>query len=204
MEIEGLLTSSKWAILEEIAKEGQSPLQLSKKLNTSVANISQQLRLLEVAGIVTKQRLRQRERGKPRVVYSLKEDMAYIVHLAPGFANKRLLTLDSYHTYTLQTWFLADSDLHIELAEFYWKINSFLPSIKLISLSKNDLVVYTRSGKESEKTNIAKLNPDLKSLKLNIKAEKELSPAKLADLYVLFDPDGLLSVKNGGDASDSE
>ena len=49
MDLETLLTSTKWDILEMIAKKPMSPIELSKILNTTIANISQQLRLLQKA-----------------------------------------------------------------------------------------------------------------------------------------------------------
>ena len=52
MEIESLFSSTRWEILELLSKEKLSPIELSLKINTTSANISQQLRLLELAGLV--------------------------------------------------------------------------------------------------------------------------------------------------------
>ena len=65
MELEGLFSGTKWDILRLIAKEPRNPLELARVLGTSIANISQQLRLLEAAGLVRKEKVSNRERGKP-------------------------------------------------------------------------------------------------------------------------------------------
>ena len=62
MDLETLLTNTKWEIIELLSKESLSPLELSKKLNTTIANISQQLRLLETANLIKKQKTRSEER----------------------------------------------------------------------------------------------------------------------------------------------
>ena len=56
MEVETLLTGTKWQIIEQLAKKKQSPLELAEKLNTTIANISQQLRLLELSNLVKKKK----------------------------------------------------------------------------------------------------------------------------------------------------
>jgi len=52
MEQEQLFTAAKWGILEALSKRNMSPLELSAYVDSSLANISQSLRMLELAGIV--------------------------------------------------------------------------------------------------------------------------------------------------------
>ena len=93
MELDGLFTSTKWEILSLIAREPRNPLMLAEQLGTSIANVSQQLRLLEVAGLVRKEKVSNRERGKPRTVYSLAGDLFYMVILSKDRQEKRLTPL---------------------------------------------------------------------------------------------------------------
>ncbi len=93
MELESLFTSTKWEILSLIAKEPQNPLKLAEVLGTSIANVSQQLRLLEVAGLVKKKKVSNRERGKPRTMYSLVDDVVYLIVLSKDRQEKRLVPL---------------------------------------------------------------------------------------------------------------
>src|SRR3989338_3360904 len=91
MKMKSMLKEQKWNILRELSSEKASPLQLAEKLNTTMANISQQLRLLEATNLVKKEKIRNRDRGKPRTLFSLNDDCAYIALAARGFAGKMLL-----------------------------------------------------------------------------------------------------------------
>ena len=93
MDLETLLTGTKWEILELLASKPLSPLELAKKLNTTIANISQQLRLLQTAGLVKKQRTGSAKPGKPRMLFSLSNNYAFITVLSKGFAKKKLIKL---------------------------------------------------------------------------------------------------------------
>ena len=93
MELETLLTGSKWEIIELLAEEKLSPIELAKKLNTTVANISMQLRLLQAAGLVKKERTGSAGAGKPRVLFSLSDNYGFITVFSKGFAQKKLLKL---------------------------------------------------------------------------------------------------------------
>ena len=91
MEIEGLFSSGKWNLIELLAQEELSPLQLSEKIGTSVANVSQQLKLLELVGLVQTRKLPNRERGKPRTLYSIAQDNIMVICALKNFAKKHLL-----------------------------------------------------------------------------------------------------------------
>ena len=93
MDLETLLTSTKWDILEMIAKKPMSPIELSKILNTTIANISQQLRLLQTAGLIKKQKTGTALPGKPRFLFSISDNYAFITVLSKGFAKKKLIKI---------------------------------------------------------------------------------------------------------------
>ena len=56
-----MFTEQKWNILQCLSKDKFSPIQLAEKLNTTMANISQQLRLLEAANLVKKEKISLKE-----------------------------------------------------------------------------------------------------------------------------------------------
>ena len=56
MDYGTILTDSKWNIIKELSEKEQTPTELADKTKTTLANISQQLRLLEAYGIVKKER----------------------------------------------------------------------------------------------------------------------------------------------------
>lgn len=192
MELEGLFTSSKWMILEEISRESQSPLQLAEKLNTSIANISQQLRLLEVAGIVTRKRLPQRARGKPRVIFSINGDLGYLICAADGFAEKKLLNLNEDHIFILRVWFIDDKSLHEELEKLYWRLKPHLGSVQAVATNGSELFVYVKKDKHDVISKIKKDGSALNKLKLSVEDETQIKKVDVESLDVLYDPEKLL------------
>jgi predicted ArsR family transcriptional regulator len=93
MDLETLLTGTKWEILEILAVKPSSPLEMAKRVGTTIANISQQLRLLQTAGLVKKKRTGSGKPGKPRMLFSLSDDYAFITILSKGFAKKKLIRI---------------------------------------------------------------------------------------------------------------
>ncbi len=126
MKHETLFTASKWSILTALRGGGKSPMQLAEALDTSVANVSQQLRLLEMAGLVTSRRVANTEKGKPRVLYSLNGDQSYIITAAEDFVDKQFHDLSERNKAMLRIWF-ADVDDQYILEKAFWNIEEYLP-----------------------------------------------------------------------------
>jgi len=104
MDLETLLTGTKWEMLELLSKKKHSPLELAKKLNTSIANISQQLRLLQTAGLVRREKTAKGGAGKPRTLFSVAHDFAFITVISDGFAKKKLIRISSDQKKVLKQW----------------------------------------------------------------------------------------------------
>jgi DNA-binding MarR family transcriptional regulator len=115
METETLFTSTKWEVLKALSNQPMSPLQLAKTLNTSIANVSQQLRLLELAGLVWKKRL-PREKEDRRILYSIKSQKLYAILIAGKRANKAFIDLDERKAALLSAW-MIDDPYYQKLAE---------------------------------------------------------------------------------------
>ena len=124
MEHETLFTSSKWDILKSLEKGSRSPIDLANETKTSVANVSQQLRLLELAGFVKSERISNRDKGLPRILYSLSDNFSYFVVSAPGFVEKKFLKMQDYQKVTMKIWFVPDSSIHYYLEKFFWSIEN--------------------------------------------------------------------------------
>ena len=73
-----IFSSNKWVILKEIAENPQSPSDLALKTNTSLSNITQQLKLLEAFKVVRKEKSEEKNAGKPRTIYYLNEEFIKI------------------------------------------------------------------------------------------------------------------------------
>src|SRR3989344_145053 len=138
MEYETLFTSSKWDILKCLESGKKSPIDLAKESNTSIANISQQLRLLELAGFVKSERISNREKGLPRILYSLAGNYSYIVVGSEGFVDKRFLRLDHYQKSILKIWFLEDKAVQHYIERFFWNIAPYIDSLKFVGLDLSE------------------------------------------------------------------
>jgi len=139
MELETLFTEQKWNILKSLSKGSFSPLQLSSQSNTSMANISQQLRLLEASSLVGKRKIPNRDKGKPRSLYHLSKDFAYLIQVSDGFADKKLLDLDPHQKARFTLWFLKQKNLQYVFEKWFWKIEAHLPQITGILLIEQQL-----------------------------------------------------------------
>jgi hypothetical protein len=151
MDLETLFTEQKWNILKSLSEGKFSPLQLANKSNTTIANISQQLRLLEARDLVQKEKIPNRERGKPRTLFSLNENYAYIISVTAGFAGKRLLILNPFDKILLRILHVHDVQLHYFLVKALWKIDDYLNQIDLILFfSDKDVVEIFLSGEKAK------------------------------------------------------
>jgi len=152
MEQETLFTSSKWDILKCLESGKKSPLDLAKESKTSVANISQQLRLLELAGFVKSERISNREKGLPRILYSLAGNYSYLVISAPDFVEKKFMKLETYQKLILKIWFLEDKSMQYYIEKFFWSIEKFLDKIDFLAfdLSDNRKIGVIVSSQNSE------------------------------------------------------
>lgn len=97
-----MLTGTKWEILKLLSKEKLSPSELAERLNTTIANISQQIRLLQTAGLVKKEKTSAVKAGKPRTLFSISHDYALVIVFSDGFAEKKLIKLTKEQKATLK------------------------------------------------------------------------------------------------------
>jgi predicted transcriptional regulator len=119
METETLFTTTKWRVLQIIAKKPSAPLEIAKALGTTTANISQQLRLLEAAGLVAKTRVSNSEAGMPRALFSLTRNFAQLNVVTNGLAKKKLISLSPLQAAVSRVWLLEDFSLSTILTAFF-------------------------------------------------------------------------------------
>jgi predicted transcriptional regulator len=190
MELETLFTDQKWNILKNLSNEKFSPLQLATKSHTTIANISQQLRLLEAAHLVQKEKIPNRERGKPRTLFSLTDDYAYLISTMEDFAEKRLLKLTEHHKAILKIWYLDEPELHYHLEKLYWKLEWHLNQIEGIVITRNGatevIIVSDKMSKKIENVEISKE----RTIKVSTVNSKEFvrKLKKAEEMLVLYDP----------------
>jgi DNA-binding transcriptional ArsR family regulator len=161
MEIEPLISGSKWSMIALLSEKSQSPTELAAKTGTSLANISQQLRLLEVAGLVRKERRGSKEKGKPHMLFSLASDSAYLVSICAGFSEKKMIPADAHHKAVMRIWLLTKPEVHASLERFYLDAEKGISGISAIAASPDSKkITVIAKDKESEKR-ISEIKTDL-------------------------------------------
>jgi predicted transcriptional regulator len=198
MEQETLFTSSKWDILKCLENSKKSPIDLAKETNTSVANISQQLRLLELAGFVKSERVSNRDKGLPRILYSISNNHSYIVSTMPGFVDKKFLKLQEHQKCTLKIWFLDNLNLQRYLERFFWStLEQVLDKIELIAFDSKDFsnikVSLVSSQLDSKKFKDVVVNGQNGPVKFSINFVKDQDVKKLlSNHYIMHDSKNIL------------
>jgi len=189
MELEPLFTATKWNIIELLSTEPISPLELAKKTGTSIANISQQLRLLEVAGIVSSKRLGTQAKGKPRVLYFLSKEYAYILSMGSSGADKKLIEASPHQQALLKIWFIEDKSLHRPLEEFFESLESQLDKIDAVFIDKAKDQVVLASDYKGVHSHAGKVvKGDEKKISVRVIGKRALAGYELSkkDFLVLF------------------
>lgn len=165
-----MFTDQRWNILRAISNEPQSPIQLSLILNTTMANISQQLKLLEAMNLVKKEKIRNRDKGKPRTLFSLNGEYALLVPTTRHFAQKKLVQVTPHQKTIMRIWFLSEELQHLAEA-IYWKLHERLSDFALAAdEGENKLYIITD-------------HKDIKESKASIVSRKEASKLPLTYLH---------------------
>lgn len=214
MEQEMLFTASKWEIFKLLSDEPLSPIELAKRSSTSVANVSQQLRLLEMAGLVKSEKISNRDRGQPRVLYSLSGNNGYLISTSNEFVEKKLIKLSAHNQIIMKIWFNQNKDIHYFLEKSFWKIEEHLKDIDGIAVDESsnspiNIVILTRNKELSKKLkHFSITNPIPKFC--NNKSKKETKDTRQIffittdtdkiskeltkiPLYSLYDPEGIIT-----------
>ena len=187
MEHETLFTASKWDILKQLENQERSPIELAKVCNTSVANISQQLRLLEMAGLVTSRRISNRDKDKPRILYSLAGNLSYMIATSGNFVDKKIMPLTDYNTIIMKIWFFEKTEYHYSLEKAFWKIEENLPKLTFLAFNKENLSPITFYYKTNSKID---LKPFTVTDRLGITRQVVFTTQlpSMAKLHILHDP----------------
>ena len=150
MELETLFTASKWGILEVLSRKPSSPLEIANELGTTIANISQQMRLLEASGLVVRTKVQNSEAGKPRALFTLKEDFAFVAAATDGVAKKAILPLSNSQVYLTRVWMLGEPSIVDPLSKFYFS-NNIDHDLYFKQVSGNTIKLETTKGSSYSK-----------------------------------------------------
>jgi len=202
MEQETLFTAAKWSVLKSLSFEKMSPLELAEENKTSMSNISQALRFLELAGLVKSERISNRDKGQPRVIYSIAKDNAYLIITANSFVDKKLIEIDEHKKAILKIWFYENGSMHFFLEKAFENVENKLDSILGIFIDKNSLteikllIVLKDTNAKLDVKDFSVKNNGI-SKKISYKTATLESVKKGSELlYPLYDPQNLIEDKN--------
>jgi predicted transcriptional regulator len=147
MDVDSFLGEKRWEILRIVARSPSSPIELAERLSTTVSYISQQLKLLEAAGLVGKTKTGAAEKGKPRNVYFLEKEFAHVSILTNDVTLKKKIFLSLYNKAVLAILSLENSMLHEPYLRFFNRILDFSKEIKEIYLDFNESKIYIVGSK---------------------------------------------------------
>ena len=189
MDLDSLFSSQRWNILEIIAKKPSSPLEISEELNTSVAYVSQQLKLLEFAGIVIKEKTGFFEKGKPRNLYKISEDLIYISFLSEGESAKKSIHADEFRKIIIRIWLIEDLQISRSIEKIFWTLEAGLKDIDGIYLDvsegKSTLLILSDSKKVKQSAESLSKKIEI-PVKVKVDSKENFGFEKLSDFYFIY------------------
>jgi len=205
MELDSFLSSPRWDMLKIIIDKPSSPMEIAQKLQTTTSFISQQLKLLEAANLVKKQKTGAFEKGKPRTLFSISEESLYLIPLAKNSPDKKLIPLSEENKVIVNIWCLENTKLQIVLQKLFWQIQNYLEKISSISVYTKlpTPKVYVTS---EDKSITHKINEIQKNLEKKVSLElisssaplEKLDSEHLFSIYVSQEiADGDINLKGG-------
>lgn len=183
MEFDEFLTQPKWQILELIAKKPTSPVKISEQINTSVAYVSQQLKLLEAASIIKKYRTKESSKGKPRLIYSIYEDVFYITALINETPIKKKISPSVRQKAVLKIWTIENKNLSYVSEKLFWRLESNFDKIQEILVDENKSKIIIVADNKSIDSTISSLANEFANVSLEVVKN---SPKKKENLFSIY------------------
>jgi predicted transcriptional regulator len=192
MEIEGLFGGGKWQLVELLSKGQLSPLQISESLGTSVANVSQQLKLFDLLGLLASERVPNREKGKPRTLYSLSHDYIYVISMFQNFAKKALVKASPIQAAMARVLCIPDPSLHYPLLKLFWTLEPQLEQIHSMYFDKVKATLYVVSAGQLKLAPAYSFKHGISKIELLVKLVQK-APEKLSShQFIIYDANHIL------------
>jgi hypothetical protein len=147
MELDGLFSGSKWQIIELISTEPKTPEEIANSLGTTVANVSQQLKLLEFAGLVKRNKIQDKRIGKPKTMLTTDGGFGYLVFSSKSVCAKTLLQFDDFQKFMCLAWTTFRDEDRTSFEDFVFKNRSVLKNIvcvETMTRSSDQVRVYLK------------------------------------------------------------
>jgi len=199
MDFDSFLTYPRWELLKIITEKPSSPIELAEKLNTTVSYISQQLKLLDAAGLLVKKKTGAAEKGKPRTLFSLSNGLLYFSVLTNKFSEKKLIYVNDYHRTIIKIWLLKDSSFHYYIEKLFWKLEEDLSEVEGIFIeikASPNIIIVSESKKLKSKIDYFIKNIG-KHMDYSFVSKNQLKPSS-GEFVSLYDPENLFEkIKRG-------
>jgi len=140
-----------------------------------------------MAGLVKAQRISNRDKDKPRVLYSLAGNLSYLISTSGSFVDKKVLALSDYNKIIMRIWFFERPELHYALEKAFWKIEENLDKISFLAVDKTQttpITLYVRTTGKLELRPFTITEPS--GLTRQIVFDTQLPSAQ--QMHVLHDP----------------
>jgi len=172
-----------------------SPTELASKLGITTSYVSQQLKLLEAIGLISKSKTGEFEKGKPRNVYSISNDFVYFNLISKNISEKKLLNLTPHHKAILNIWLIDDVEYHYPIEKLFWKLEDFLGEIEGVFIERGFVPkVLIITGSKEVKKKLGSVSKGMgKKVNYSFISKNDLSAIPLETLLVLHDPSDILS-----------
>lgn len=201
MDFDLFLTSPRWEILQIIAGKPSSPVEIAEKLNTTVSYVSQQIKLLDAANLLKKEKTGEVLKGKPRSLFSLSNELLYLTILSKKTSEKKLIQLTDHHKTILNIWLLKDPSLHYYFEKFYWKLEEDIEEIEGIFIENSGIIPRLLIVTESKKIK-PKIEGYIHKLKREIEyiiiSRPQLKRFNTDFLLTIHDPNNIFEELKGG------
>ncbi len=150
MDYSLLIGEKGWTLLEILAEESCSPNELARRMAVTPSYVSQQLKMLEIAGLVESKKTGLTDKGKPRKRYFVKKGFVDIKFLDKNGFFKKSFDLDEYSKAVLRILSL-NNKYHFSLQRFFWNINFFDDFSALFFDESKDKLIFVSDKKILQK-----------------------------------------------------
>ena len=192
-----MFSGGKWHLIELLSKKELSPLQISEMLSTSVANVSQQLKLLDLLGLLSSVKVPNREKGKPRTLYSLSNDYVYVISILKNFAHKRLIKASPIHSAMARIMCISETQLHYPLMKLFWLLEPNLGHIEALYFDKSKSTMFVVSDSKLKLQTSYLFKQDFGKLEISVKLISKAPSGLLDCQYIVYDSTNSLRKMEG-------
>ena len=190
MNYDLLVGEKRLEIIEMIAKKPSSPIEIAQNLAVTVSYVSQQLKLLEIAGVVNGKKTGLFEKGKPRKIYSVRKNFASILVINENNSFRKTIETDKSIAATLNILFLRQ-EYHYAVQRIFWNLDFEKRINAVLFDNKQDRIVFV-----SEEDLSKEIKEIIKKFKIKLDFEvisKEKILTQNRDFSLIYDPEEIMT-----------